>query len=812
MAHDFMPANIRVAARTLRREPTFLVTAVLSLAVAIALNTTMYSMFDAMLNPRVAGAHPERIYAVRYFGDVRHVLPRDVVPQTLATGGRTYDAVTGYRGPSLTVGIARGERVRETEPLFVRPDFFDVLGVRPAEGRVVAAGAGEQQSIVISDRLARELFADGRSPVGTTVTLDGRASTIVAVTRRYTGFTVLDADVWVIASRANDERVPVNLIRARAEQTKADVDRELVTLAARLAAAAGESPRDTRFYLKPITLEFTVWGFHYALIGGVVAVLLVACANLGNLQFARGLNRGREIAVRSAVGASQRDIVTLLLTEVAVLAAAGLALGLTLTYWGIGLLRFTIPDNAGGFVAAPEVSWRMVAFAVGASALCILLVGLAPAIRASRADLNALIKSGAGTGAHRDHRRKYGWLLIVQIGLTLPVVSAAVMLARAGWVSRRPLYDATRFYGFEPNSLVVAHVTIPAKRNEWVHVAPAVDRLVGDAKTVAGVTQAAVTLYAPPENRAVTVSDSAGQATEFQAPMWSYQLVTPAYFRTMGLPIERGRDLVDGVYDASVAIVDRSTSTFFWPNGYRSGAMIKFGDVKSTEPWMPVTGVRGDHLDAEARRDRAWFDTLRVNQVFRVLTTTDSVRAGIKGVPLTLYARAGQNPQAAAIALRQLLRSSNLVPPPSVQWMADELGITAARARRRFLTGVFTGAAMICLALAVLGVYGIVSQSVAQRRREIAVRISLGARPADVVGLILREGNVFALAGVALGLWVTGETVWWLGSYLGKVTEFGAVFFFATVSGSLFLLAAAAALVPAARAARIDPVEALRAE
>jgi predicted permease len=809
---SFLPANVRLAARTLRREPTFLVTAVLSLAVAIALNTTMYSMFEAMLNPRVAGAHPERIYTFRYYGDVPHVLPRDAVPQALATGGRTYDAVTGYRTTPLTVGIARGDRLRETAPLFVQPDFFDVLGVRPIDGRFLVARAGEQQSIVISDRLEAALFADGAPAVGATVTLDGHASTIVAVVRRYAGFTVLDADTWVIASGANRELVPVNLIRGREGRTRAEIDRELATLSHRLAAAAGESPRDTRFYLKPITLQFTVFGFHYALIGGVVAVLLVACANLGNLQFARGLNRGREIAVRSAVGASQRNIITLLLTEVGVLAAAGLTLGLVLTYWGVQLLHATIPDDARGFAVVPDVSWRMVAFAVGASILCMLLVGLVPAIRASRADLNALIKSGAGTGAHRDNRRKYGWLLIAQIGLTMPVVAAAVMLARAGWISSRPLYDATRFYGFEPDSLVVAHVTIPARRNEWVHVSSFVDRLVGDARAVSGVSQAAAIVLAPPDNRAVTVSDSAGRTAEFETPMWSYGLVTPAYFRAMGLPVERGRDFVDGVYDASVAIVDRSTSTYLWPNGYRSGAMIKFGDVRSSAPWMPVQGVRGDHLDEEARRDRAWFDTLRVNQVFRVLTPRDSVQAGYKGVGVTLYARAGENPQAAAISLRQALRGRNLTPPLRVQWMADELGITTARARQRFLTGIFMGAALICLALAALGVYGIVSQSVAQRRREIAVRISLGARPSDVVGLILREGNVFALAGVALGLAVTVRTIGWLGTFLGKMSEFGVVVAFSAMSMLLFLLAAGAALIPAARATRIDPVEALRSE
>jgi len=811
MAHDFAPADVRLAARTLRREPTFLVTAVLSLAVAIALNTTLYAMFDAMFNPRAAGSHAEHVFGVRYYGDVRHVLERDAVARALATGERTYDAETGWRPAGETVGIARGDRARETMPLYVRPDFFGVLGIQPSDGRFVAAGAGEQQSIVISDRLRAELFPDTRSVVGRTLMLDGRASTVVAVVRRYSAFFVLDADVWVFASAANGEQVPVNLIRRRAGATAADINRELTTLAARLAAAAGESPRDTRFYVKTVVRAFYVSTIDWALAGGVIAILLVACANLGNLQFARGLNRAREIAVRSAVGASRRDIVRVLLTEVGVLAAGGLALGLVLACWAIGALRAAIPDEMAGFVIAPEVSWRMVAFAAGASVLCVLLVGLVPAIRASRADLNALLKSGAGTGAHRENRRKYGWLLIVQMGLTLPVLSAAVLLGRAGWYLSQPLYQATHYYGFEPDSLVVAHVTIPAPRGGYVRVGPMADRLLSDAKAITGVSHAAVQLYTTTANSAVTVTDETGRMTEFPAPLWAYDLVSPEYFRTMGFPIEWGSDLLDGAYDASAAVVDRSTSTFLWPNGVRAGDMIKFGDTRSAAPWLPLRGVRGDHRNAEARRRMAWIDTLRLNQVYRVLTTTDSVQAGRKGVGITLFVRAGRDPQAVAIALRQRLRRANLTPPPTVQWMPDEMGLSAQRVRQRFVTALFTGAAVICLALAALGVYGIVAQSIAQRRREIAVRISLGARPGDIIGLILREGNVFALAGVAVGLSLAVRTIGWLGYFLDEGSRSGAQYF-ALAGAGLFVLAALAALAPAARAARIDPVEALRAE
>jgi putative ABC transport system permease protein len=211
-----------------------------------------------------------------------------------------------------------------------------------------------------------------------------------------------------------------------------------------------------------------------------------------------------------------------------------------------------------------------------------------------------------------------------------------------------------------------------------------------------------------------------------------------------------------------------------------------------------------------------------LSEVSRVITRTDSVRAGRKGVSLTLYARARRDPGAVAIALRGVLRSRNLTPPPTVLWMSDELGITGQRLLQRFLIGVFTSAALICLALAALGVYGVVAQSIAQRRREIAVRISLGARPSNVIRMILREGNVFALAGVAVGLLVTMRTIGWLGSFLGlgrpaeapdawKDQVTGSLLF-ALMSSLLFLLAALAALIPAARAARIDPVEALRSE
>ncbi len=822
MAHQIIPANIRLAARTLRREPTFAITAILSLAVAIALNTSMYSMFDAMLRPRVAGGHPERVYTLQYYGDVRHVLPRDAVAQALATGERTYDALTGYRRATATVAIARGDRVREASPLVVRPDFFDVMGVRPIEGAFVGSSAGEQQSIVISDRLRGELFPDSRQVVGTTVVLDNRPSTIVGVARRYPAFSVLDADVWVIASGANNEQVPINLIRARAGAAKEDLFAELSTLAARLAVAAGESPRDTRFYIKPILLQFTMWGFHYALIAGVLAILFVACANLGNLQLARSLNRGTEIAVRSAVGASRRDIVELLLIEVAVLAGAGLALGLTLSLWASALLRAMIPESAGGFAAAPEVSWRMVAFAVVASACCVLLVGLAPAIRASRADLNSLIKRGAGTGAHRDNRRRYGWLLVVQIALTLPVVSAAALLGRAGWQMHQPMYEATQIYGFDPDSVIVAHVTIAAPRGEYVPVAPIADRLLGDARSIPNVANAAVLLFASPANGGVVIADSSGRMHEFPTPMWSYGLISPAYYRTLGLPIERGMDLIEGAYDASAVVVDRATSTYFWPDGFRPGSMIKLGDLRSSEPWLPVKGVRGDHLDPDARLWRAWFDTLRVEEVVRVITTRDSVRAGRKGVQVRLYARARRNPQAVAIALRQQLRSRNVTPPATVAWMADELGITSQRARQQFMIGIFSGAAVICLALAALGVYGIVAQSIAQRRREIAVRVSLGARPGDVVRMIMREGNVFALAGIAAGLVITMRTMGWLGAFMGRgrpaespdawKDQLAGSLTFTLVGVALFLTAALAALLPAVRAARIDPVEALKSE
>ncbi|MDB4893250.1 MAG: permease [Gemmatimonadetes bacterium] len=824
---DALQRDVRIATRTLLRHPTFAITATLALALAIAVNTTMFSVLDAMINPRIGVRNPEQLHSLRYFGRIGKRVDVSERDRILGESGRTYSAVTasgfyGFGGAN----VERGALVRLARVIIVRPNYFTVMGVAPLQGTLSPASdpATAATTVVISNRLRTEVFRDDESPIGQTIEVDARPYRIIGVTTRYAGAFSLDTDIWMFPRPG--AAIATNLIRLRSGMTKQDAAKELDVLAARLAIAEGESTKDSRFDISEITQQFEIQRFHWALIGAGLAVLIVACTNLANLQLARGLGRASELAVRSALGASRPQIVSQLMIESGVLAAAALVLALLLTLAGNALLQATIPPNVAQYVVEPQSSWRMVLFAATAAVMCLTLVGLAPAIRVSRVDLNSLLKSRAGTGAHRTNRRTYGALVVTQIALTLPLVSAAVLLSRSALRTAEADYRMREEFGFDTGPLIVANFFFSAPAGTKLPIAEIAENLVSRARGVADVADAGIVFRQKPMNGVVTVEDTDGGIRETFAQSWSYEVVTPSYFRTMGLPIERGSDFPEGGNTVPALIMDRSTGWHLWPRSSPIGRMVKLDGARTAEPWIKVNGVVGDQLSQSARELRRAADTLRINHIYRLMTASDSVTASSIFTLATLYVRAKRDPQRVASSVRRVLSDvaqPDFAPaseevgavratrPPRVQLFEEYLGIPQRITVLRFIAGLFTTFGVLALGLSALGVYGIVAQSVADRKREVAVRISLGATSSNIVHALLREGNVLVLAGVAIGLYATKQTIGWLGSFLGEVDLTNALLFGA-VCVALFAAMVLSALVPAVRATKLDPMEVLRAE
>ena len=450
--------DVRLAARSFLRHRGFSIVAVLSLALAISLNTTMYSVIDALVAPKLDIRSPDRLYFLKIWGDIRSRVDQPTRASLLRSGFHTYEGIS-YYGHQWGDGVAveYGRRFARADYATVAPNFFSLLGVHPLAGRVfndadIASGA---QPVILSERLVGTLFPDGASPIGASIDVDGVKHPVIGALRRGSTLPGSDVAMWMLPPPSvNLRMLPMNVVRLRDESSYTEAVRELAVLSARFAALAGERPKDTWFQLIPATTpQFHFRNFHFALIGAVVAVLLIACANLSNLQLARGIGRSRELALRAALGASRADIVTQLLLESALLAGAGLGLGLLLTFWGTHLLGSRIPPSVADFVIAPQTSWRVLVFAMVACAVCVILVGLLPAVRVSRVDPNELLKAGAGTGAHKRNRRQYGLMVAAQMGLSLALLSGAAIVVRSAAYYRelrvgydvKPLATATLY-------------------------------------------------------------------------------------------------------------------------------------------------------------------------------------------------------------------------------------------------------------------------------------------------------------------------------------------------------------------------------
>jgi putative ABC transport system permease protein len=802
-------AGFRITARTLARQPVFTTVVVLSLALAIAVNTTMYGVLDALTHPRLDIRDPAALYWVRLYGDNKHMVDNRARDAALSTGLHGVESVT-WSAPSFGGAkiVEHDQTIVEAGVVGVGENYFDVLGPRLVAGRTFGPADAQAGSagVVITDELAARLFPNGESAVGARIDIDRAPHTVIGVITSAANFPHEVNRVWKIAPFDNRGGY-VRLIRLRPGVSPKDAERELATIAASIAAAAGEPVKGVAFRFHAASDPgFQVRTLHYALVFAVCAVLLVACANLANLQLARGISRRRDLALRSALGATRRRLVGHLLRESVLLAGGGLGSGLLLTDLGGRLFAATIPTSMGEYVVEPHMSWRVLAFAVVATVLCLLLVGLAPSLYASRTDPNDALKSGAGTGASSANRRKYGILVAVEIALALALTSAAVVTVRMA------LFANAVGVGFDVRPLMTGFIARTSPAGTVIHYSELLQDVAARVKSVDGVTEATAKISMKVVGHALSVEDPGG-VREVLAPNYVVTVVSPSYFRTFRMPIVRGHDFRDGERDVGSVIIDEQTAKVLWPNADPVGAQIKLGELKAPLGYVRVAGVVGQQPGFESDRElRILMRNIHsLGRVYYLPGATDTMIAGHTASLVQATARTDGNTEATALAIRRALQGSADVRTFGMASMDQFMGITRTRQSTRFMSSLFSLFAALGVGLAAFGVYGVVAHSVAERRRELGVRIALGATARDILRAVLRESLVVVLLGVAVGLLCTKYGVMLLGELVFDDDTYNAGLF-AGVALALALTTAAAALIPARRATLVDPTESLRNE
>jgi putative ABC transport system permease protein len=799
--------DLRVAARTLRKQPGFSLVVIASLALAISLNTTMYAVLDALIHPRVDIREPERLYQMRFFGDYkRHVAPA-VRDSLIRLGAPSIEAIA-WNDPIAEMrrsALSVGSTYVETPVGAVSLGYMPLMGPKLVAGRWFVASDVHTvpRPIILHEQAAQRLFGPGSQALGSLVAHGDTSFVVIGILSRYAAFPSSIARAWTLVDEAHRPLISGTswIVRVRPGVTRPQLDKELLNVTARIAALSGDPLVDDAFRVAgPTKEELALKALHRALILAVVAVLLVACANVANMQLARGIARGRELALRTALGATRARIIRHLLAESVLLAGVGLVLGLVATLWSASLMHASVPPAVAEYIVEPQISWRVVAFALIATISCIVIVGVLPAIKVSRVDPNEMLKQGHGTGATRSNRRQYGYLVALEMALALALLSEAVVTVRGALA-----IDTNWWPGMDISRLATG--SFAAKREEYA-AKPMPEVLAGIQQRLSGlrgVEQVSVDVRGDFENAAVTLADLSG-ARELKVLGYGYRQVTPNYIRTRRLAIIDGRDFLDGERDVPAIIVDEVTARKLWPNTSPVGALVKLGDARSTRPFVRVVGVFS-YVDQHGKPRPADAQILlsgTIGQLLYLPSMQDTVAVGTKGLVASVMVRALDDPLAVAVAMRN-------AGIPGAATVESYTGMTNVRLSRQFMAKLFTTFAALALGLAAFGVYGVVAHSVAERRRELGVRIALGATSRDILRAVLRESLVIALSGVALGLYFTKGGVMLVGQLSDGWDVYNAPLF-AVVAMFLFAVALLAAFVPARRATLLDPTESLRSE
>ncbi|HEX8559122.1 MAG TPA: ABC transporter permease [Pyrinomonadaceae bacterium] len=803
--------DIRYAARTLLKSPGFTAVAVAALALGIGANTAIFSVVKAVLLNPLPYPQAERLVWVRESN------PAADIPDEPASApnfndwraqGRSFEGLAAFANSAVT--LTDGDDEPERLPaVSTSANFFEVLGVAPAVGRGFMPeeeAAGRNRVAVISHGLWQRRFGASRQALGQTLTLNGAAYTVVGVAPPDFKHPVAGPkppELWLPiafnfaqAARRSDYLNVVGRLKGGAgvEQARA----ELAAVAARLAQEYPTTNAGWTVTVAPLhervvgNVRQSLW----VLMGVVAFLLLIACANVANLLLARAASRRQEVAVRTALGAGRARIIRQFLTESLLLALAGGGLGLLLAAWGVELLVALSPGN---IPRLDEVGLdaRVLLFTLCVSAATGVVFGLLPALSASKGDLSGSLKEGGSRGstAGRGASRLRSTLVVAEIAITV------VLLAGAGLMVRSFLAIQSVDPGFRPERILTFDFALPAAKYKGEpEIAAFYEQFAARAAALPGVERAALVSALPLAGGAdilAFVVEGRPELPPEKVQDAAFYTVTPDYFELMGIRHVRGERLDgrhrEGAPDACV--INETMARKYWPGEDPVGKRLNTGNP-ATNPWVTVVGVVADTRSSALEKEpypQVYLPALQFRQR-----------------SMTFVARTSGDPLALTPAVRRELSAMDKdLPLYNVRTMEQVLA--ASVSRRRFqmtLIGAFAGVGLL---LAAVGIYGVISYSVAQRRHEIGVRMALGARGGDILRLVVGQGLGLTAAGVGVGLAAAFALTRVLSSLLYGVSAADPLTF-ACVALALVGVALAACLAPARRATKVDPMEALRYE
>jgi putative ABC transport system permease protein len=795
--------DLRFGCRMLLKSPNITLTAVITLALGIGATSTIFSFVNGILLRPLPYPDSDRLVLLDENAPKRGIASMGVsYPDFLdwREQNRVFTGVAAYEG-GVDYTLSGSGEPEDVSCTWVSYNTFEILGVAPILGRSFTVEEERWKSgtvVILSHGLWARRFDAKPDVIGRKISFNKRSHTVIGVMPPGFKFPAV-SDLWVPMPPVVGERTDHGwsvIARLKPGVSVQQAQSDMTAVARRIEEQNPVTNEGLGVKLIPLR-EGLAGDYRKALLilmGVVGLVLLIACVNVANLLLARASTRTKEVAIRTALGAGRWRVFRQLLTESLVLGVMGGALGLILAFWGLDLLLAAIPIDLP-FWMKFDLDGRVLGFTAGVTLLTALIFGAAPALQASKVDLNEALKEGgrssSGAGRHRTLRS----LVVAEVALSL------VLLIGAGLMMRSFMRLQHTGSGFNPENLLTLSLNVPILKYDKMEKFYAFYKeLLERIRAMPGVEAAGATSSLPLGGGfwedSLTVEDHPALSVG-QAPTMNFSVITPSYFRAMGIPLLIGRDFNDADTGDSlnVTIIDERLAREYWPNESPIGKRVRFGPPENNEPWHTIVGVVG------AVKNES------LNLTRRKTVYIPTAQSPVDDMSLAIRARDPEN--LAPAIQRQVKAMDPDLPIINMRTMTEVVSRSVWQPRLyAILFGVF---AAVALALASVGIYGVMAYSVAERKREIGIRVALGAQRRDVLKFVVAQGMTLTLIGIGAGLAAALALTQLMRSLLFEVSATDPLTF-VVLAVLLSVVALVACYLPARRATKVDPMVALRCE